>query len=446
VSWDSKVVWSEGLFLQPHHFQQQGRHVESLVARVSGATAPFPWGLTSLEIDPELLKLGKVAIKTCAGVTPDGTPFQVPETDDQPAALVPPKTVANCLVHLAVPTRRHGAPEIVLEEGEKSAARYSPAEIEVTDSMGSDRRPVPVAVARLRLSLMLEMDDAADHLLIPVARIIEIKPDGSVVLDRAFLPTALALPAVAPLADFLREVEGMVTQRCEALAGRLSGENTAKGVAEIADFLLLMICNRALPEIRHLLAIENAHPEVVHAFCARFAGELATFMDKSRRVPDFPAYRHDDLTGTFQPVMRSLRQYLSGVLEQTAIAIPLEERKYGVRVAVISDRRLLRDASFVMMVKASMPIETVRREFSKQAKIGPVETIRQLVNSALPGIALRPLPVAPRQLPYDAGAVYFELDRASEYWQQMTTAGGLAVFVAGEFPGIEMQLWAIRDG
>ena len=47
------------------------------------------------------------------------------------------------------------------------------------------------------------------------------------------------------------------------------------------------------------------------------------------------------------------------------------------------------------------------------AKLGAAEQIRQLVNSQLPGIPLHPLPVAPRQIRYTAGFVYFELDRSS---------------------------------
>ena len=83
--------------------------------------------------------------------------------------------------------------------------------------------------------------------------------------------------------------------------------------------------------------------------------------------------------------------------------------------------------------------------FAGQAKIGPVEEIRQLVNSALPGITLRPLPVAPRQIPYHSGVVYFELDAESPYWRKMTTSGGVAVHVSGQYPGLKMELWAIRN-
>ena len=31
MSWDSKVLWTEGLFLQPHHFQQADRYTEALI-------------------------------------------------------------------------------------------------------------------------------------------------------------------------------------------------------------------------------------------------------------------------------------------------------------------------------------------------------------------------------------------------------------------------------
>lgn len=445
MSWDSKVIWSEGLFLQPQHLQQNSRYTESLVARVTRATSPYGWGLTELVIDDELLKLGKLALKSCAGVTADGAPFRAPQIDDQPPPIDVPENAKNCVVYLAVPTRRQGALEIAMDEGEQSAARFRASEVEVTDIAGRDRRPVTIAIGKLRLQFALDLDDLSDQLVIPIARIIEVRPDKAVVLDRAFIPSCLDLNAAPGLQGFLRELEGMVNQRAEALAARISAGGGAKGVAEIADFLLLMVVNRVLPQIGHLLAIENAHPQMVYRFLIGLAGELATFMAKDKRVPQFPLYRHDDLTNVFQPVMRTLRQYLSAVLEQTAVSIPLEERKYGVRVGIIADKRLLTGATFVLAAQADVPAENIRRHFPTQAKVGPVETIRQLVNSALPGVSLRPLPVAPRQIPYHAGVVYFELDSDSQYWKQMTTSGGLAIFVAGEFPGLTLELWAIRN-
>ena len=139
-----------------------------------------------------------------------------------------------------------------------------------------------------------------------------------------------------------------------------------------------------------------------------------------------------------------LRRSLSAVLEQAAVQIPLQERRYGVRVGPIMDRSILRAASFVLIVQADVPTETVRRIFPSQVKIGAVEHIRDLVNVAIPGIAVRPLPVAPRQIPFYAGGSYFELDRNSPHWQQMQSSGGFAIHVSGEFPNLRLELWAIR--
>ena len=127
-----------------------------------------------------------------------------------------------------------------------------------------------------------------------------------------------------------------------------------------------------------------------------------------------------------------------------ALANHVREARHGVRVGPITDRSILRGANFVLTVQCDMPAETLRRGFPAQVKIGAVEQIRELVNAALPGIAVRPLPVAPRQLPFYAGASYFELDRASPHWAHMQNSGGFAIHVAGDFPNLRLELWAIR--
>jgi type VI secretion system protein ImpJ len=75
-----------------------------------------------------------------------------------------------------------------------------------------------------------------------------------------------------------------------------------------------------------------------------------------------------------------------------------------------------------------------------------VERIRDLVNLALPGVTLVPLPVAPRQIPFHSGANYFELEtRNSDLWRQLEQSGGMAMHIAGDFPGLDLAFWAIRS-
>ncbi len=443
MSWQSKVLWTEGLFLQPHHFQQADRYAEGLVSGLAARLSPYAWGVSHLEIDHEALKVGQFAVKRCSGLTPDGTVFRVPESEDHPPALDVPSDVKNCMVCLTVPQRREGAVEVDMTGSELSASRLRPAELDVTDTMGADRKATTLGVGKLRLQFALETDDLADRLVIPIARIIEMRPDKEVLLDQAFIPSCLDMRAGPSLADFVRETENKLSTRMTALAGRLTAGG-AKGTAEIQDFLILMTINRALPVLRHLNSIENVHPEGVYRACLALVGEMATFMEPSKEPAEYPPYQHHDLTETFQPVIRNLRRYLSAAIDSAAVAIPLDPRKYGISVGVIADRKLISNSDFVLAVSADLPPEKVRRHFASQSKVGPVEEIRQLVNSALQGITLTPLPVAPRQIPYNAAAVYFAVDGNSPHWGKMTTSGGVAVHVSGDYPGLSMELWAIR--
>lgn len=446
MSWDSKVLWTEGLFLQPHHFQQADRHTEALVAGLAQRVTPYGWGVSDLEVDDDALKIGQFALRSCSGLTQDGVVFRVPGSDDHPPALEVPSNTKDCVVYLSVPQRRQGAAEVDMSGSELSAARLRPAELEITDTMGAGDKAVHMAVGKLRLQFALQVDDLSDRLVIPIARIIEVRADQEVVLDSSFIPSCLDVRASERLGGFLMELDGLLQHRMNALSGRLTQSGSAKGAAEIQDFLLLMVLNRALPVIRHLSAMENVHPAQVYREAVALAGELSTFMAPEKHPPHFPPYQHHDLPASFVPVIRTLREYLSKVLDQTAVSIPLEPRKYGVSVGIINDRKLIGNANFVLAVTADIPTENIRRHFAGQAKVGPVEEIRQLVNSALPGISMRPLPVAPRQIPYNSGAVYFELDGSDASWGKMTTSGGIAVHVSGDYPGLQMELWAIRQG
>ena len=141
----------------------------------------------------------------------------------------------------------------------------------------------------------------------------------------------------------------------------------------------------------------------------------------------------------------ALSQSLSTVLEQTAVALKLEEAQFGIKVAPLTDKSLLETAQFVLAVQADLTTEDIRRRLPAQIKLGPVEHIRDLVNNHLPGIGISALPVAPRQIPFHAGYHYFLLDNKSERWEQLKQSGGLALHVSGNYPGLKLELWAIRQ-
>ncbi|MBU6498088.1 MAG: type VI secretion system baseplate subunit TssK [Rhodospirillales bacterium] len=441
MTWTNRVIWQEGMFLRAQHFQQQDRWGEAQLRARTAALRPYPWGITEMLVDRDLLGTGRFALASAAGVFEDGTPFAIPGETDHPAPLDLPDSARNVLVYLALPIRQAGAVEVAA--GSATEGRYGLRDFEAYDTHSDSPTPSELQVGRLRLRYLLETDERAGYLCMGVARVTEVAADKRVTLDERWVPPALICSATPVLSGLITELSGMLNQRGEALAARLTAPGS-RGVAEVADFMLLQTINRWQKLLSHWADAGLVHPEELYAALIQMAGEFATFTETTRRPNAYPAYRHDDLQRSYAPVVADLRRSLSAVIEQTAIAVPLQERQYGVRVGPITDRSILRGSNFVLSVRADMPTENLRRLLPAQVKIGAVEHIRELVNVALPGIAIRPLPVAPRQIPFYAGASYFELDRNSPHWQQMQTSGGFAIHVSGEFPNMQMELWAIR--
>ncbi len=445
MSWNNKVVWSEGMFMRPQHFQQHARFIEQYVEGRSAGLRCYPWGFQHLELDQQLLALGKLSIAAARGVFPDGTPFNIPHDDDPPAPFEVTDAMKELRVFLTLPNRRPGTAEFERHGGSSALARYAVTEYEVRDTIAGTDSVVDIEVGRLRTKLLAQDGALKEYACLGVARIVEARADKNVILDADFIPPILDCQVSLPLAQFIRELQGMLHHRGEALAGRLAVSGRG-GAAEIADFLLLQTVNRYQPLVAHLADLGGLHPESFYRLAVEMAGELSTFTTKDKRPVGFPPYRHDDLHASFAPVMAELRRSLSMVLEQTAISIPLELRKYGIRVARFPDKKLLSTADFVLAVSADMPTESLRKSFPREVKIGTVEQIRDLVNLALPGIRVAPLAVAPRQIPYHAGFVYFELDQKSEHWRGLQDSGGCAIHTGGKFPELTMELWAIRRG
>lgn len=444
MSWKNRVAWSQGMFLQPHHFQQEGRYFERALDAARMAVSPNAWGFARLEIDESALAIGRIAISSASGILPDGTPFSFPMHERMPAPLEIPADLGNELVYLGAPIARQAGVEFDYgDAADPALARFQIDTIDVRDQSSVSSETAAIQVARLNLRLLRGKDATDAYAVIGVARVKERRSDLQVVLDHDFIPAQLSIGATRHLAGEATWLRGMLGQRAESIAGRLG--QLSHGVSELADFLQLQTLNRYEPLFAQFAQLARHHPQPFYEACLQMAGDLATLLDdRRRRPPAFPPYRHDDLSATFAPVFTDLRRLLSNTVQSNVEPIKLIERRQGVCTASIADTDLLRTATFVLAVNAELPGEQLRTRFLAISKIAPQDKLVELVKLQLPGIVARQLAVAPRQLPYHGGFHYFELERGSELWRQFERSGNLAIHVPDEFPGLQMELWAIR--
>jgi type VI secretion system protein ImpJ len=290
---------------------------------------------------------------------------------------------------------------------------------------------------------MLQNQERAGYVCIGIARISESKIDKNVLLDEQFIPSTFNCNSSEVTKAFITRIYGLLQSSGYQLAGKATEAGTG-GVAEIADYMKLQIINRAEPLFEHLQNIPSFHPESLYRQLVQLAGELCTFSTKfKRRAISFSAYKHDDLQSTFKLVMQELPELIGGDTSGGPIRIDLSAPQYGIRVGIVHDISLFNHAVFILAVNAQIPVEQIRQIFPAQVKIAPVEQIANLIRNALPGISIHALPVAPRQIRFNAGFTYFELNKQNDLWRQMPQSGGFAIHIPGEFPGLELEFWAI---
>ena len=113
----NRVIWGEGTFVRPQHFQQQQRHLDYLLSNQILSSAVYNYGLQSLEIDQELLNLGRISVLSAKGYLSDGTYFDVPSQDAYPNVLEikANDNVQGQHVYLALPTLTYTINEIQSE-------------------------------------------------------------------------------------------------------------------------------------------------------------------------------------------------------------------------------------------------------------------------------------------------------------------------------------------
>jgi len=433
------------MFLRPQHFQQQDRHLKSWIESRCATLSPYPWGITEISIDDQMLAMGKFALISCSGVFPDGTPFDIPNDHAPPLPLeIDPEKKSDTIL-LSLPMRRSTGKEASDAGDTEGLSRYKKQEAETKDYHSNlDNTEATIEQGDLWTQLRFASKDQGAFSNIPLAQLVERQADDLVVLDNKFIPSCLHCGAAEKLSAYLGEILALLHHRADALAKRLAAPG-AGGVGEIVDFLLLQIVNRYEPLFIHLDGLKALHPETLFQITLQMIGEISTITRDEHRPPELPQYQHTDLTHTFEPIIIALRLVLNWVPEARAVPIPLEEHKFGVRTATVHDQHLLISAEFVLAVNAQVSADKLQRNFPHQTTICTVDKLRDFVMSHTPGIEVNPLAVAPRQIPFHSGFSYFRFDKQNDLWGEIVETSTIAMHFSGEYPGLELELWAIKE-
>jgi type VI secretion system protein ImpJ len=444
----TKPVWSEGMYLGPHHFQAQNRYFEDALEFVTSSLWRDAYGFAGLQFDQDALRNGTLALTHARGLFADGLAFDLPGSDSAPqprdfASLFSP--VADHLtLSLALPaTVRDG--QNVSAQAVSNSTRYRAWEQKMPDqNTGLDEKTIEVG--RKNLLLLAETELSDRYVSLPVVRVLR-DGSGRYEADSTFIPPSLSLnasPALTALLrrliDILDEKNAMFTQEQQQRNGVFQAGMSARHVAQ---YWFLHAINSNRPALGHML-LSQAHPQDLYREMSRLGGALCTF-GLEAHPRSLPTYDHNALGDCFAKLDEHIRRHLEIVLPSKAIKIPLRAIESFLYHGDVTDERCVGPARWILEIQSPTGEADLIATVPKLVKICSARFIGELIRRALPGLGLNHLSVLPPQIAARVESQYFSINRVGPCWETIVQTRQAGVYVPAEIPSPQLSLIVLLD-
>ena len=444
----SRVVWSEGMYLGPHHFQTQSRYFEDSITFLAASLWHQPWGLLHAELDQKAIRNGSAVLLHASGIFPDGLTFELPNSDPAPEPRnlleVFPSTDAMLPLYLAVPSRRDNGFDCDLAAPGANARFSRMARTLRDETNGMDEREIDLGQKNIRL--VTEAELTPGMLSIPLAQVLR-DGRGHLVYNEDFIPACLRLSASEPLMLLAKRLIETIGEKSATIArgakrhGRFEAGTSA---LDVANYWFLHALHSALPPLQHLSATSHAHPEDFFLELSRLAGALCTFaLDSDPR--QLPAYDHRNPGPTFRALDAHIRRHLEIVVPSNTVSLAFQPVEPYMYAAPVADERCLRRARWLLGVRSSLGESDLLKLAPRLIKVCSSKFVPELVKRALPGMALTHVPVPPSAIRAEADMQYFAIETTGPCWEHILQTRSVGVYIPGEISHPEFDLTVIVE-
>jgi type VI secretion system protein ImpJ len=307
------------------------------------------------------------------------------------------------------------------------------------DNTGSGEKPVQIARKNLRLLAANETREGSSALRIAN---VEKTEAGAFRLNTRFVPPLLEVRA----SDYLRSLINGILEILSAKSTQLSGSRRQKNqsladftAADIANFWLLYTVNSNIPVLNHLLQGQRCHPEELFSALTALGASLTTF-STTIRPRDLPLYDHLNLSKVFTDLDEKLRILLETVVPTNVVSLPLKHVNNTIYATAIDQDKYLKNTRMYLAINADTSEDTIIRRVPQLVKLCSATHIDQLINAALPGIAMTHVSSPPSAIPIKMKYQYFSLNQSGAAWDTVTRARNFAAHVPSDISNPQMEL------
>jgi type VI secretion system protein ImpJ len=442
-----KILWGEGLFLRPQHFQQQDQHHEERLHRTAGLLHPYAWGVGALQVDRDALANNALRLLELSVRFQDGELYAAPASDELPEAVdlsQLPQSAQTLTYHVALPGfKPFGGNVGAAGDPGANAVRFQQANRDTPD-LYTGAAAAQLSYLRTTVRLVADTEPLDSYVHFPLLRL-RRAATGGFELDGAFVPPSLTIRSAPLLLLQLRRLVDALQAKVGALYGH--HREPSKHVIEfrsgdMSSFWLLHTASTAYAALSHYFHNPALHPERLYEQLLALAGSLMTF-SKSWLLSDLPAYQHADPGPAFATLHRIIRELLDTVISAKYFAIALREVKPSYFHGMLDSQKIDDKTTFYLAVSAGLPASELVDVVPPRFKVGAPDDVDMFVLSALPGVRLVHAPQVPAAVPVRPDAVYFALEAKGAMYERMLQAQSVSIYVPGNMPDARLDLVAV---
>lgn len=442
----SKVLWGEGLFLRPQHFQQQDRYHEHRLHESVKAIHPYAWGVARLEIDQEALANNALRILDLALRFPDGELIDAPGLDalpDQVDLGQLPHSQQSVTYYAALPAFKPFGGNFAMPGQAANGVRFVQSDDDTPD-LYTQAAQARLSYLKKSVRLVAEHEPRDSYTHFPLLRL-RRAAGGGFELDPAFIPPSLTVRSAQQLFLPLRRLVDALQAKVAALQGH--HREPSRHVIEfrsgdMSSFWLLHTANTALATLTHYFHHPTLHPERLYEQLLSLAGGLMTF-STSWTLADLPPYQHADPGPAFAKLHLIIRELLDTVISSKYFAIALREVKPSYHHGMLDSQKIDDKTVFYLAVSADMPAVELVDVVPLRLKVGAPDDVEKFVLSAMPGVRLQHAPQVPAAIPVRPDATYFLVEGKGQLYERMLQAQSACIYAPSGLRGLKLELLAI---
>jgi type VI secretion system ImpJ/VasE family protein len=451
MRFEQQIHWSDGQFLQPHHFQYMQRVIAEYVRFNRLFSLPYAYGLIDFEPDIEALDAGRVEIRRFSAVMPDGLEVSAPGN-----CILKPLDLSEALkkyphtltIYVAAPLWSELESNVADEAMPQEKKIFLPQKKSVRDENTGDNEVILIT-RRINARFVTDMDDLRDMQLLPVLKLNvnrRSETHVSVKMDEHFIPPFMILKPDNPLFNsvtgLLKDVRRCRNKLQQTFTEMKSDQKDPSGLDPWNITAQLRILNCYDTRLNMLMGSGCLSPFDLYLEFASFLSELIS-LKPIHGIEEIRKYNHDNYAPQFTEIFNDIRSFIMEEGGTEYVKFDFSSIEGGNYLFTP-----LKTADVIKMEELYLAVHSAAAGNDVIRALEQGDTFK-LINPShktmrVRGLKLTNIRYPPRFLPVLSETLWFkpELEESLQLWQEICKEKGIIIDYAHEmFPDIKVTLF-----